>query len=116
MVVIEFPITSHYRKCPRRSVASGAGFLFPDKRNATIYRKYIWESVGVLANRKEESRIGCMRPSEKKTTSECTVLYQETLKGKNFSKESIRAYRSDLQQFLGWLKTRRVDWDIPHRI
>ena len=54
--------------------------------------------------------------TEKKTTTESIVLFQETLKGKNFSKESIRAYRSDLQQFFEWLKSRRVDWDIPHRI
>jgi hypothetical protein len=31
----------HYRKRLRRSVASGAGLLFPDNRNATLYRKYI---------------------------------------------------------------------------
>jgi len=57
-----------------------------------------------------------MRPQEKKSTTESIVLFEETLKGKNFSKESIRAYRSDLQQFLEWLKSWRVDWDIPHRI
>jgi site-specific recombinase XerD len=56
-----------------------------------------------------------MRPSEKKSTTECIALFEETLKGKNFSKESIRAYRSDLQQFLEWLKPRRVDFDIPHQ-
>jgi site-specific recombinase XerD len=26
------------------------------------------------------------------------------------------AYLSDLEQFISWLKTRRVDWDIPYRI
>jgi site-specific recombinase XerD len=57
-----------------------------------------------------------MRPSEKKSTTESIALFEETLKDKNFSKESIRAYRSDLQQFLEWLKSRRVDWNIPRRI
>ena len=41
-----------------------------------------------------------MRPSEKTSTTECIALFEETLKGKNFSKESIRVYKSDLQQFL----------------
>jgi site-specific recombinase XerD len=38
------------------------------------------------------------------------------LKGKNYSAESIKAYLSDLEQFVEWLKTRRVDWDIPYRM
>jgi site-specific recombinase XerD len=40
----------------------------------------------------------------------------DTLEGKNYSPQSIKAYLSDLQHFLAWLQTRRVDWDIPYRI
>jgi site-specific recombinase XerD len=57
-----------------------------------------------------------MTPPQKKTTTESIVLYKETLKGKNFSLLSIKAYLGDLQQFLEWLKKRRVDWDVPYRI
>jgi site-specific recombinase XerD len=57
-----------------------------------------------------------MRPEEKKTTTQSIALFEETLKGKNYSAESIKAYLSDLEQFITWLKTRRVDWDIPYRI
>jgi integrase/recombinase XerC len=57
-----------------------------------------------------------MTPQQKKTTTESIQLYKETLKGKNFSLLSIKAYLGDLQQLLEWLKKRRVDWDIPYRI
>jgi integrase/recombinase XerC len=57
-----------------------------------------------------------MRPEEKKTTTQSIALFEETLKGKNYSAESIKAYLSDLEQFIALLKTRRVDWDIPYRI
>jgi site-specific recombinase XerD len=70
----------------------------------------------VLAKRKEESRIGFMRPQEKKSTSECIALFKEMLEGNNYSFQSIKAYVSDLGQFVEWLKLRRVDWDIPYRM
>src|SRR5215217_123508 len=57
-----------------------------------------------------------MRLQETKTTTQSIELFKQTLLGKNFSKESIRAYISDLQQFVEWLKQRRVDWDIPYRM
>ena len=57
-----------------------------------------------------------MTPQQKKTTTESIALYNETLKGKNSSAHSIKAYMSDLKQFMEWLKKRRVDWDIPYRI
>jgi site-specific recombinase XerD len=57
-----------------------------------------------------------MTPPEKKTTTESLALYQQTLTGKNYASPSIKAYLSDLSQFIEWLKTRRVDWDIPYRI
>src|SRR5215831_2507982 len=57
-----------------------------------------------------------MRPQEKKTTTESIKLYKQSLEGNNYSPQSIRAYLGDIGQFIEWLKTRRVDCDIPHRI
>src|SRR4029453_17914108 len=57
-----------------------------------------------------------MRSSEKKTTTESIELYKQSLEGNNYSLQSIKAYIRDLAQFIKWLQTRRVDWDIPHRI
>ncbi len=57
-----------------------------------------------------------MTPTEKKTTTESIELYKQTLEGNNYSVQSIKAYMGDLGQFVEWLKTRRVDWDIPYRI
>jgi integrase/recombinase XerD len=57
-----------------------------------------------------------MTPQEKKTTTESIELYRQTLHGKNYSVQSIKAYLGDLEQFVEWLKKRRVDWDIPYRI
>src|ERR671923_1919976 len=57
-----------------------------------------------------------MTPQEKKTTTESIELFKQTLEGKNYSPQSIKAYLGDLGQFMEWLKKRRVDWDIPYRI
>jgi integrase/recombinase XerD len=57
-----------------------------------------------------------MTPQEKKTTTESIELYRQTLQGKNYSIQSIKAYLGDLGQFIEWLNRRRVDWDIPYRI
>jgi site-specific recombinase XerD len=57
-----------------------------------------------------------MTPQKKTSTTHSLALFQETLTGKNYSPQSIKAYLSDLQQFLAWLQTRRVDWDLPYRI
>src|SRR3954453_1475333 len=57
-----------------------------------------------------------MIPQEKKTTTESIELFRQTLIGKNFSPETLRAYMSDLEQFMQWLQKRRVDWDIPYRL
>jgi site-specific recombinase XerD len=57
-----------------------------------------------------------MTPQEKKTTTEGIAVYKQTLQGKNYSAQSIKAYLGDLEQFMEWLKKRRVDWDIPYRI
>jgi integrase/recombinase XerD len=57
-----------------------------------------------------------MTPQQKKTTTESIALFKETLTGKNYSPQSIKAYMGDLQQFMTWLQKRRVDFDIPYRI
>jgi integrase len=57
-----------------------------------------------------------MRPPEKKTTTESIELYKQSLEGNNYSLQSIKAYLGDIGQFVEWLKTRRVDFDIPYRI
>jgi site-specific recombinase XerD len=70
----------------------------------------------VLAKRKEGSRVVLMTPPEKKSTTESLAFYAQTLEGGNYSPQSIKAYLGDLGQFIEWLKTRRVDWDIPYRM
>ena len=57
-----------------------------------------------------------MTPSQNKSTTESLALYAETLRGNNTAALSIKAYMGDLRQFIAWLQTRRVDWDIPYRI
>ena len=69
-----------------------------------------------MAKRKEGSRVELMTPQEKKTSTESIALFKQTLEGNNYSPQSIKAYIGDLGQFIEWLKTRRVDWDIPYRI
>jgi site-specific recombinase XerD len=57
-----------------------------------------------------------MISQQKRTTTESIAIYKQALLGKNFSPQTIKAYMGDLEQFIEWLKTRRVDWDIPYRI
>jgi integrase/recombinase XerC len=57
-----------------------------------------------------------MTPQQKQSTTGSIAIYKQALEGKNFSPQTIRAYMGDLEQFIIWLKTRRVDWDIPCRI
>jgi len=57
-----------------------------------------------------------MTPSQNKSTTESLALYADTLRGSNAATLSIKAYMGDLRQFMAWLQTRRVDWDIPYRI
>jgi len=57
-----------------------------------------------------------MTPSQNKSTTESIALYADTLRGSNAAALSIKAYMGDLKQFMAWLQTRRVDWDIPYRI
>ena len=57
-----------------------------------------------------------MRPPEKKTTTESLELYKQSLEGNNYSPQSMKAYLGDIGQFIEWLKTRRVDFNVPYRI
>ena len=57
-----------------------------------------------------------MRPAAKKTTTESIELYKQSLEGNNYSSQSMKAYLGDIGQFVEWLKTCRVDFDIPYRI
>src|SRR4051794_17647763 len=63
-----------------------------------------------------KSKVDTMAPQQKRSTTESIAIYKQALSGKNFSPQTIRAYMGDLEQFVRWLQTRRVDWDIPYRI
>jgi hypothetical protein len=78
-------------------VASGAGLVFPNNRNATGYRKYICYNGEGLAKEKETSKVGNMRPQEKKSTTESIELYKQSLEGNNYSLQSIKAYMGTLR-------------------
>ena len=43
-------------------------------------------------------------------------IFLKALSGNNFSTESVRAYSADITQFVEYLKSVRVDWNIPHKI
>ena len=49
------------------------------------------------------------------TTAQSIELFGKTLTGNNYSDNTIRAYKDDLRQFLGWVGKSRVDWDNPVR-
>jgi len=46
----------------------------------------------------------------------CPVSCRTAFWVRLYAPQSIKAYLGDLAQFIAWLKTRRVDWDIPYRI
>lgn len=43
-------------------------------------------------------------------------IFLKALTGNNFSTESIRAYNSDITQFVEFLKSVRVDWNNPKKL
>jgi site-specific recombinase XerD len=43
-------------------------------------------------------------------------IFLKALAGNNFSGQSIRAYSSDITQFVDFLKSLRVDWNNPQKI
>src|SRR4051794_18332247 len=50
------------------------------------------------------------------TTTETITLFEKALYGSNYSLLTIRAYTDDVKQFITFLQTRKVDWDIPTRL
>lgn len=52
---------------------------------------------------------------ESSTTTQSLALFLTALRGENYSPKTLRAYGDDLRQFLGWVKTNRVDWENPNR-
>lgn len=50
------------------------------------------------------------------TTTQAVDLFEQALLGNNYSPRTIRAYRDDLRQFIGWVRSNRVDWDMPVRL
>ncbi len=48
-----------------------------------------------------------------RTTTQATDLFQKALVGNNYSERTIRAYGKDVEQFLGFVKKLRADWDNP---
>ena len=60
---------------------------------------------------------GYHRPMfEVMTTTQSLALFLRALQGQNYSPKTLRAYGDDLRQFLSWIETNRVDWDIPTRL
>jgi site-specific recombinase XerD len=53
---------------------------------------------------------------EEQSIKQLVVVFGKALEGQNFSPKTVRAYRDDLGQFIGWLETIRVDWDNPRRL
>jgi site-specific recombinase XerD len=43
-------------------------------------------------------------------------VFLNALSGNNFSRQSVRAYNSDLTQFIEFLQSTRVDWNNPLKI
>src|SRR3954453_19476009 len=49
-------------------------------------------------------------------TTEAITLFEKALDGSNYSPLTIRAYTDDVKQFITFLQTRKIDWDIPTRL
>ena len=52
---------------------------------------------------------------ESSTTTQSIEQFLTTLKGRNYSERTLRAYGDDLKQFIGRVRETRVDWDNPKR-
>src|SRR5713101_7936139 len=52
---------------------------------------------------------------EGSTTTQSIEQFLTTLKGRNYSERTLRAYGDDLKQFIERVKNNRVDWDNPKR-
>jgi integrase/recombinase XerC len=49
------------------------------------------------------------------TTTQSLELFLTALWAQNYSAKTLRAYGDDLRQFLGWVASNRIDWEIPKR-
>ncbi len=47
------------------------------------------------------------------TTTQAKDLFQKALIGNNYSERTVQAYGKDVEQFLSFVKSCRVDWDNP---
>src|ERR1700730_10937247 len=53
---------------------------------------------------------------EEKTTTQLKDALLRALLGQNFSGKTVRAYGKDLQQFLEWVRSVRIDAELPARM
>ncbi|MBV9251591.1 MAG: site-specific integrase, partial [Acetobacteraceae bacterium] len=53
---------------------------------------------------------------EESTVTQSKDVFLKALAGRNFSPKTVRAYGDDLAQFVEWLKTVRVDYELPRRL
>ena len=53
---------------------------------------------------------------EQTTITQSLDVFLKALAGRNFSPKTVRAYGDDLGQFVAWLKSVRVDFDLPRRL
>ena len=49
------------------------------------------------------------------TTVQAIELFTRALTGNNYSPKTVQAYTTDLEQFVAWVRSERVDWDSPTR-
>jgi len=53
---------------------------------------------------------------ENPTTAQSIDAPLQSLRGRNYSANTLRAYGDDLRQFAAWVESVRVDWDNPKRM
>jgi site-specific recombinase XerD len=53
---------------------------------------------------------------EEVSVTQSLDVFLKALAGRNFSPKTIRAYGDDLAQFIAWLRTVRIDFDLPRRL
>jgi site-specific recombinase XerD len=53
---------------------------------------------------------------EERGVTQLRIAFLSALQGQNFSPKTIRSYGDDLSQFLGWLRSVRVDYEKARRL
>jgi site-specific recombinase XerD len=66
--------------------------------------------------RRSQEFFNYLRAMIEMATTQSRELFLRALEGQNYSPKTLRAYGDDLRQFLSWIETNRVDWDIPTRL